>query len=233
MLLPASLFSMIPFFSAEYIVGSLGISAILAIVFAESGLLIGFFLPGDSLLFTAGFLVSTSVLKINILVLILLLFVAAALGDSVGYIFGRRIGRRLFNRPNSVLFRQENMQHAEDFYTKYGSKTIIIARFIPVVRTFAPIVAGIGKMDYKTFITYNLIGGFLWSAGVTLLGFGLGRWFQHLGLDIDTVILPIAAIIILISIAPALIHLLKDKKQRRAIWAATKLQFKKLLSRNR
>lgn len=233
MLLPTYLFGMIPFLSVEYIVGSLGISAILAIVFAESGLLIGFFLPGDSLLFTAGFLVSTGMLKINIIVLILLLFVAAVLGDSVGYVFGRRVGRRLFNRPNSVLFRQENMQHAEDFYTKYGSKTIIIARFIPVVRTFAPIVAGIGKMDYKTFITYNLIGGLLWSAGVTLLGFGLGHWFQSLGLDIDTVILPIAAIIIVISIAPALIHLLKDKKQRRAIWAATKLQFKKLLSGRR
>lgn len=224
---------MIPFLNVEYIVGSLGIGAILAIVFAESGLLIGFFLPGDSLLFTAGFLVSTGVLKINIIALVLLLFVAAVLGDSVGYVFGRRVGRRLFNRRNSVLFRQENMVHAEEFYTKYGSKTIIIARFIPVVRTFAPIVAGIGKMDYKTFITYNLIGGLLWSAGVTLLGFGLGHWFQSLGLDIDTVILPIAAIIILISIAPALIHLLKDKKQRRAIWAATKLQFKKLLSRNK
>lgn len=224
---------MIPFLNVEYIVGSLGLIGVLTIVFAESGLLIGFFLPGDSLLFTAGFLISAGIFKINILLFVLLVFIAAVLGDSVGYTFGRRIGRKLFNRPNSVLFRQENMQHAEDFYTKYGSKTIIIARFIPIVRTFAPIVAGIGKMEYKTFIAYNLVGGLLWSAGITLLGFGLGHWFKSLGLDIDTVILPVAAIIILISIAPALIHLLKDKKQRAAIWTATKLEVKKLLSRNR
>lgn len=228
-----SLFSMIPFLNVEYIVGSLGLIGVLAIVFAESGLLIGFFLPGDSLLFTAGFLISAGIFKINIFLFVLLVFIAAVLGDSVGYTFGRRIGRKLFNRSNSVLFRQENMQHAEDFYTKYGSKTIIIARFIPVVRTFAPIVAGIGKMEYKTFIAYNLIGGLLWSAGITLLGFGLGHWFKSLGLDIDTVILPVAAIIIVISIAPALIHLLKDKKQRATIWAATKLEVKKLLSRKR
>lgn len=233
MITPLSLFSMIPFLNVEYIVSSLGLIGILAIVFAESGLLIGFFLPGDSLLFTAGFLVSTGIFKINIFVLIFLIFIAAVLGDSVGYTFGRRIGRRLFNRPNSLLFRQENIQHAEDFYDKYGSKTIIIARFIPVVRTFAPIIAGVGKMSYKTFITYNLIGGLLWSGGITLLGFGLGHWFKSLGLDIDTVILPIAAIIIVISIAPALHHLLKDKKQRTAIWAATKLEVKKLLSRKR
>lgn len=228
-----SLFSMIPFLSVEYIVSSLGLIGILAIVFAESGLLIGFFLPGDSLLFTAGFLVSAGIFKINIFVLIFLTFIAAVLGDSVGYTFGRRIGRKLFNRPSSLLFRQENMQHAEDFYEKYGSKTIIIARFIPVVRTFAPIIAGVGNMSYKTFITYNLIGGLLWSAGITLLGFGLGRWFQNLGIGIDTVILPIATLIIIISIAPALYHLLKDKKQRTAIWAATKLEVKKLLSRKR
>lgn len=232
MLASLSLLGAIPFLNVEYIVGTLGLVGILVIVFAESGLLIGFFLPGDSLLFTAGFLVSTHVFKINIFALMLLVFIAAVLGDSVGYVFGRRVGRRLFNRPNSVLFRQENMVHAEQFYEKYGSKTIIIARFIPIVRTFAPIVAGIGKMTYTTFITYNLIGGFCWSIGITALGFGLGHWFQSFGLDIDTVILPIAGIIILISIAPALIHLLKDKKQRTAIWSATKLQFKKLLSRN-
>lgn len=225
--------SMLQFLNVEYIVGTLGLIGILAIVFAESGLLIGFFLPGDSLLFTAGFLVSTGLFKVNVVILIVLVFIAAVLGDSVGYVFGRRIGRKLFNRPNSVLFRQENIQRAEDFYEQYGSKTIILARFIPVVRTFAPIVAGIGKMDYKTFVTYNIIGAALWAAGITLLGFGLGHWFKSLGLDIDTVILPIAAIIIIISVAPALIHLLKDKKQRTAIWAATKLQFKKLLSRGR
>src|SRR5207247_332126 len=130
----------------------LGLIGILSIIFAESGLLIGFFLPGDSLLFAAGFLVQAGVFKINIYLLVSLLFFAAVLGDSVGYTFGRRVGRKLFNRPNSLLFRQENIQKAEEFYAKYGGKTIIIARFMPIVRTFAPVVAGVGKMRYTTFL---------------------------------------------------------------------------------
>lgn len=201
------------------------ILAILAIIFAESGLLIGFFLPGDSLLFTAGFLVHTGILHINIHLLVFLIFLAAVAGDSVGYTFGRRVGRKLFNRPNSLLFRQENIQHAEHFYEKHGSLTIIIARFIPVVRTFAPIVAGVGEMRYATFITFNVIGGLLWSAAITYLGYFVGSWLGKLGIDIDTIILPVVAVIILISVTPPAIHILKDRKRRQAIWRAIKKQF--------
>lgn len=215
----------------EQLISAIGVLGILGIIFAESGLLVGFFLPGDSLLFTAGFLVSISVLKIDINLLVFLLFLAAVLGDNVGYAFGRRVGHKIFRRPNSIIFRKENIEHAEAFYEKHGGKTIIMARFIPVVRTFAPIVAGVGKMKYTTFLSYNIIGGLLWSAGLTYLGYFLGSWFTSIGLDIDTVILPIAALIIIISILPPAIHILKNKKQREAIFAATKKQLRTLFRR--
>lgn len=215
----------------EAIISAMGLLGILAVVFAESGLLIGFFLPGDSLLFTAGFLVNVGILKYNIYLLIALIFIAAVLGDSVGYTFGRRIGPRLFSRPNSRLFKQENIQRAEAFYEKHGGKTIILARFIPIVRTFAPVVAGVGKMKYSTFLAYNLIGGALWAGGITYLGFLLGGWFTSIGLDIDQVILPVVIVIILLSISPALIHLLKDKEQRTALWEGTKREIKSVFKR--
>jgi membrane-associated protein len=223
--------ALLGFIDPEVIIATLGLAGILAVVFAESGLLIGFFLPGDSLLFTAGFLTNVEILKINIHLLIVLLFIAAVLGDSVGYAFGRRIGRRLFNRPNSRLFKQENIQRAEAFYEKYGGKTIILARFIPVVRTFAPVVAGVGKMKYTTFLSYNLIGGALWTGGITYAGFLLGGWFTNMGLNIDQVILPIVIIIILLSISPAIIHLAKDKQQRSALWEGTKREITSLFKR--
>lgn len=215
----------------EATISAVGVLGILAIVFAESGLLIGFFLPGDSLLFTAGFLAQVDILKVNIHLLVLLIFIAAVLGDSVGYTFGRRVGRKLFTRPNSRLFRQENIQKAEAFYQKHGGKTIILARFVPVVRTFAPVVAGVGNMRYRTFLAYNLIGGLLWAGGITYLGYFLGAWFTSLGLDIDQVILPVVAVIILLSISPALVHLLKDREQRTALWNATRRQIKLLFRR--
>jgi len=199
-----------------------GILGVAAIVFAESGLLIGAFLPGDSLLFTAGFLTYTGFLPVNINLLVLVLFVAAVLGDSTGYTFGRRVGRRLFNRPDSRLFKQSYVEKAEKFYNEHGGKTIIIARFIPFVRTFAPVIAGTAKMDYKTFLTYNIIGALLWAAGITYLGYFLGNWFESLGLDIDQVVLPAAAVIILISVAPPLIHILRDRQQREAVFSAVK-----------
>ena len=215
----------------EATISAFGVLGIMAIVFAESGLLIGFFLPGDSLLFTAGFLTNVEILKINIHLLVVLLFIAAVLGDSVGYAFGRRVGRRLFDKPNSRLFKQEHLQKAEDFYKKHGGKTIILARFIPFVRTFAPVVAGIGKMNYKTFVSYNLIGGILWTGGITYLGYFLGSWFTSLGLDIDQVILPVVVIIILLSISPAIVHLIKDKEQRVVLWEGTKREIKTLFKR--
>ncbi|MCX6383784.1 MAG: VTT domain-containing protein, partial [Actinobacteria bacterium] len=145
---------------------SLGIVAyvvIFGIIFAESGLLVGFFLPGDSLLFTAGFLASqkisgTNQNYLNLWILIGVTFAGAVIGDSVGYSFGHRIGRRIFKKPDSRFFKRENLEKAENFYEKYGVKTIILARFVPIIRTFAPIVAGVGKMHYKTFLSFNVIG---------------------------------------------------------------------------
>jgi membrane-associated protein len=210
-----------------------GILGVAIVIFAESGLLIGFFLPGDSLLFTAGFLVNAGFFTINIHVLVLLLFIAAVIGDSVGYTFGRKLGPHVFTRPNSLLFKQENIKKAQHFYEKHGGKTIIIARFIPVIRTFAPVVAGVGKMEYKHFLGYNLIGGFLWAAGITYLGYFVGAWFTRAGIDIDQVLLPIIAGIIVVSVLPPAIHILKDKKQRIAIWNGTKRQLKIVLERKK
>ena len=197
---------------------------LMAIIFAESGLLIGFFLPGDSILFTAGFLVHAGILNLDIHLVVFLLFIAAVAGDSVGYLFGRRVGRRIFNRPNSRLFRQENIQKAEEFYDKHGSKTIILARFIPVVRTFAPIVAGVGKMEYKNFILFNVIGALLWAVGITYAGYYIGAALESVGIHVDTILLPIIAFIVLISILPPAIHILKDRERRDVMWEGTKRQ---------
>jgi membrane-associated protein len=195
------------------------------IVFAESGLLIGFFLPGDSLLFTTGFLIHAGFLDVDIHLAVFILFLAAVIGDSVGYTIGRKAGPRLFNKPDARLFRQEYVQRAQDFYEKHGGATIIIARFIPIVRTFAPVVAGVGKMEYRHFLAYNVIGGVLWAAGITYLGYFLGAWFEHMGLEIDHILLPIIAGIIIISVLPPAIHILKEKKNRDAFVAGTKRQF--------
>jgi len=200
------------------------------IIFAESGLLIGFFLPGDSILFTLGFLMQSMGGGLNINVIVFILFLAAVLGDNIGYLTGSKIGPHLFNRPNSLLFRQDNIQKAQAFYDEHGKKTIIIARFIPIVRTFVPIIAGVGKMEYKTFMIFNMIGGAAWTASVAYLGYFLGAWLTKMGIQIDTVLLPIVLLILFISVAPALYHLLKDKKQRLAIWNATLLQFKKIIN---
>lgn len=198
------------------------IFGVAAIVFAESGLLIGFFLPGDSLLFATGFLIHAGLLPVNIHLAVLIIFIAAVLGDSVGYAFGRRMGPRIFNRKDARLFKQEYVQRAQEFYEKHGGKTIIIARFVPIVRTFAPIVAGAAKMDYRRFITFNLVGAFLWSVGITYAGYFLGSLFESWGIEIDHVLLPLIAVIILISVLPPAIHIFKDKKNRDAFWEGTK-----------
>jgi membrane-associated protein len=132
-----------------------------------------------------------------------------------------------------LLFRQENILKAQHFYEKHGGKTIIIARFIPIVRTFAPVVAGVGKMEYKHFLTFNLIGGFLWAAGVTYLGYYVGAWFTKAGIEIDHVLLPIIILIVFLSVLPPAIHLLKDKKQRIAIWNGTKHHIKAFFSKKK
>jgi len=194
------------------------------IVFAESGLLIGFFLPGDTLLFTTGLLVHAGKIDIDINILVLILFVAAVLGDTVGYTFGNKVGRKLYDRPNSRLFKKTHLEAAEKFYAKYGSKTIVLARFVPAIRTFAPIVAGASKMKYRTFLLFNVIGAFLWAVCITYLGYLLGAQFEAMGIEIDHILLPLIAIILLVSISPAIIHLIRNPDQARAIWKATNKQ---------
>ena len=150
-----------------------GLLMLVAIVFAETGLMIGFFLPGDSLLVTAG--VFAALGQLNIWAVNGLLIVAAIVGDTVGYWFGRRVGPALFRRPKSLLFNPDHLRRAHDFYEKHGGKTIIIARFMPIIRTFAPIVAGMGEMQYRRFLSFNVFGGLLWVISMTGIGYFLGR----------------------------------------------------------
>lgn len=207
------------------LIETVGYVGLFGIVFAESGLLIGFFLPGDSLLFTAGFLASQNILSLPIL--LVTCFTAAVLGDSVGYTFGHRIGKRLFQREDSIFFHKKNVIKAQKFYEKYGVKTIILARFIPIVRTFAPIVAGIGDMKYSTFVTYNIVGGALWAIGILLAGYFLGNIIP----GVDKYLLPIVLLIIIASISPGLIHILKDPDARQDIAGSLKKLIKKILNK--
>jgi membrane-associated protein len=195
--------------SLEQFITAVGVIGVFAVVFAESGLLIGFFLPGDSLLFTAGLLVSQGVLDVPIAVLAGGCFIAAVTGDQVGYAFGRRVGPRLFNRPDSRFFRQEYVERAAAYFERYGSRTIVLARFIPIVRTFAPVLAGVGRMHYRTFVTYNVVGGLLWGVGVTLLGYQLGRQFPW----IEEYLLPLVLLIIVVSAIPPVLELLKRRSR--------------------
>lgn len=187
------------------IIETVGYLGIFAIVFAESGLFFGVFLPGDSLLFTAGFLASQGFFDIKILSLIC--FGAAVLGDNVGYAFGKKVGPLIFKREDSFWFHKKHLEEARRFYEKHGGKTIILARFLPIIRTFAPIVAGVGVMRYKTFFFYNVLGGFFWAIGVTATGFFLGNAIPN----VDRYLFPIILVIILISLLPSAIHLLKGR----------------------
>jgi membrane-associated protein len=154
-----------------------GIYLLLFVVFAETGLFVGFFLPGDSLLFTAGLLCSTGILQMNPFILIILIIVAAVLGNITGYIFGKKVGILLFKRKSGIFFRQEHLVTANEFYQKHGKKTIILSRFLPIVRTFAPIVAGIVKLEYYKFILYSFVGAFFWVSSLVLTGYYLGEYF--------------------------------------------------------
>jgi len=203
---------MVLMFSQEgliLLIQTVGYLGILGIVFAESGLFVGFFLPGDSLLFTAGFLASQGYLNLPLLILVTL--VGAIAGDNFGYTFGRKVGPRIFKKENSILFHKEHLERAKRFYEAHGKKTIILARFMPVIRTFAPILAGVGRMEYKTFFAYNVIGGILWGAGLTSLGYFLGNVVPN----IDKYLLPIIAFIIIASVAPPVIHVLKEWRANR------------------
>lgn len=201
----------------EFII-AIGYLGVFAIIFAESGLLVGFFLPGDSLLFTAGFLASPASRAIvdhdifSLPVLIVGCTIAAVAGDSVGYWFGHKVGRRLFQREDSLLFKKKHLYRVQELYEKHGGKIIVIARFMPIVRTFAPIVAGVGTMHYRRFVTFNVVGGVLWAAGVPTAGYFLGSVIP----DVDRYILPIVALIVVISVLPPATHVLRDWLAERA-----------------
>ena len=208
----------------------LGIAAVLLVVYAESGLLIGFVLPGDSLLFTAGYMVNQEILRLfghplNIHLFVAAIALMAILGDSTGYAFGHKVGRKLFLKPNSRFFKKKYLEQAEQFYQKHGSLTIVLARFVPVVRTFAPIVAGASKMHYNTFLLFNIVGGALWAAIFTYLGYFAGAILTGAGVNIEVT----AIIIILISVAPMIIHALKQKSTRDKL----KYQLSVLLSKGK
>ena len=194
----------------EHLIEAFGTIGLFAIVFAESGLLVGFFLPGDSLLFTAGLLASEGTLNFPLIVVGCAL--AAIAGDQVGYVIGRRAGPALFRRPDSRFFHKRNAERAKEYFDKNGPKTIILARFIPVIRTFAPVVAGVGQMNYRKFVTYNVVGGILWGSGVTTAGYLLGESIP----DIDKWLLPIIGVIVMISFIPIGLELLKAYRNRKA-----------------
>lgn len=200
------------------LIQTIGYVGIFGIVFVESGLLVGFFLPGDSLLFTAGFLASQGFFDITLLAFGC--FIAAVAGDSGGYYIGHKFGRRIFSKEDSVFFHKKHLITAEKFYEKHGGKTIILARFMPVVRTFAPVVAGVGKMNYFTFLTYNIVGGLLWAVGLTLAGYFLGSIIPN----VDHYLLPIIGLIILLSISPAIYHAFKDPHTRSHILKLLKIR---------
>jgi membrane-associated protein len=199
------------FLDPQHLISTFGLIGILAIVFAESGLLIGFFLPGDSLLFTTGLLVADGTyLRQPLWLMCLLVSIAAIASDQVGYLFGRRFGPALFRRPDSRFFKQENLARARDFFARYGARSIVLARFVPIVRTFTPIVAGASHMHYRTFLIYNMIGGTLWGCGVTILGYFLGQ----VGFVRSNIELILIAIVVL-SVIPIGVELLRGRRRAR------------------
>lgn len=199
------------FLDPQKLIDKGGLVLVALIVFAESGLLIGFFLPGDSLLFITGFLASkpeglphiTQPLPLVLLVL----WIAAVVGDQVGYLFGRRVGPSLFDRPDSRLFRRDHVTKAHAFFEHHGAKTIVLARFVPIVRTFAPIVAGVSGMKYRTFVMFNVLGGLLWAVGVTVAGYFLGQ------IDVVKNNIEIAVpLLVLLSVSPMIIEVVRHRR---------------------
>jgi len=191
----------------EVLISTFGLLGILVIVFAESGLLIGFFLPGDSLLFTAGLLTADGkYITWPLWLVCLLITLSAIAGDQVGYAFGRKVGPALFRRPNSKLFKQENLLKSHDFFEKYGARSVVLARFVPIVRTFTPIVAGVSRMNYRTFVIYNVIGAILWGTGVTVLGYFLGQ-IPFVKANIELILIAIVGL----SVVPIVVELLRAR----------------------
>jgi membrane-associated protein len=201
------------FFSTVYNVPELirivGFYGLIAIVFAETGLLVGFFLPGDSLLITAGLFAARG--DLNIAALIPTLIVAAIVGNATGYWIGKRTGTALYSRPDSLLFRREHVRMTHDYYEKHGGKTVVLAQFIPILRTFAPVVAGVGQMRYRSFATYNVLGAILWVSSMTLAGYLLGNLVPNIEKRIHIVV----AVVILVSLLPPAIAFLKNRRATR------------------
>jgi|SRR3989344_4085395 len=200
---------------------TIGLLGIFLTIFAESGLFIGLFLPGDSLLFTAGFLASQGYL--DIFWLMILSFLGAVLGDNVGYFFGKKIGPKIFTREDSFFFHREHLERAQDFYKKHGGKTLVLARFMPVIRTLAPILAGVGRMYYATFFFYNVLGGMIWGVGITALGYWLGNVIPN----IDKYIVPLVIAIILTSLLPGIFQILQSRERRKGAWRVIARFFRK------
>jgi membrane-associated protein len=203
----------------QKLVQSIGLIGLFLVIFAESGILIGFFLPGDSLLFAAGLVTAGlttnngtvwTLANGNIAVVAIGCALAAIIGDQVGYAFGNKVGPSLFKRPESKLFKPAYVDQAEAFFEKHGSKSIVLARFVPIVRTFAPIVAGVSKMHYRTFIKFNIIGGAVWAIGFTVLGYWLGSSFPWIGKNIEYAIV----LIVLISLIPVAIEFIRHRRGR-------------------
>jgi len=187
-----------------------GYAVLVAIVFVETGLLVGFFLPGDSLLITAGLVAATG--SLNIWWLNVLLVAAAILGDSVGYAIGWRAGPRLFTRPKSLLFNPRHIDRTRAFYARHGAKTIVIARFVPIVRTFAPVVAGVGQMEYRRFLFYNVAGGVGWVTSMTWAGYLLGQTVPNISEHIHVVVI----VVILLSMIPIVVELVRERRRHSA-----------------
>jgi len=188
----------------QFLISTLGLLGVIAIIFLETGAFFGFFFPGDSLLITAGFFASQG--HISITFLLIGTFIAAVVGDTVGYAFGKRVGPTIFNKEESVFFSRKHILRAQQFYEKHGRKTIILARFIPIIRTLAPIVAGVGNMKYRTFVIFNIVGGFLWTWSMLLVGYIFGSVIP----DADRYIFPFVLVIVLISAAPGIIKLVSE-----------------------
>lgn len=193
-----------------HLITGYGWLAVLMVIFAESGLMVGFFLPGDSLLFVSGTLVQQGIFNVNIYLFVVCLWLAAVAGNSTGYFLGRKFGRKLFAKPDSRFFRQDFLHQAEEFYEKYGSKTIVIAMFVPIVRAFAPVVAGIGKMPYQRFVLFNVLGALFWVTSFTMLGYLAGNVIKELGINIEVA----ALLIIFLSLLPGIIHVLSEPERR-------------------
>ena len=191
-----------------------GLALIAAIIFAETGLMVGFFLPGDSLLVTAGIYCTSANPQqtplLNIVWLNLVVIVAAIVGDTLGYWIGAKAGPKIFSREKSLFFSRKHLLRTKEFYERHGGKTIIIARFVPIIRTFAPVVAGVGNMSYRRFISFNVFGGIGWSLSMTLLGFTLGQIYPPITKQIDKVII----VIIAVSLMPMVISWLANRKKK-------------------